>query len=313
LVGTGGDCGNTEVAAGCVEITQVVRGKVKREKRREFKMFNRTQESPVPVLPALTPAERIAALGAREIELVMTQRRKAKEVDLAEVEAGEALLDSEDDRAAGAAVEKILRMKAEQVALAHAIDVLHKRRLEAVKTAWQAEVEGLRTQANEVQREIDALHSQTAPLLKQLAELEGVKVDELVLSGPLRSGVLQTRLESEFPVRIVIAERRTLSNSGLIETEGIGLEPLFNALARYEGGVPSFASVLDWAAAVQRRAPEFGELSRTFHFVWLDGEIDARESWIFCESLARIREDSHPGSPPYPDIYSARFKSIEQK
>jgi hypothetical protein len=264
----------------------------------------------------------IVALGQREIELLAQRRAKAADIAAAEQEAGEAFLDAEaGSTAPGAAVETVLRLKAELSAFDRGLDVCHRRRLEAIKRKWEAEAGELREQAATAQRELEALEAKTAPHLAALSKIEGVPFTGVILRcepdgmGGLhvpRSVALQAQLD-ELPSRILGVERRAFPTSGLIETEGTGIESLLSGLVALEGETPRIGDVLDWAAAVEGHAGPFGERFRRYRLAWgADGQI-LRDSFIDVPELAsRFRRDSHTGEL-YADSTSGIFKAAESR
>ena len=66
------------------------------------------------------------------------------------------------------------------------------------------------------------------------------------------------------------------------------IDPLIEALAVFEGVIPSMESVLEWAKACKPVPGEtFRDLPRNIRLVWKAGEIDPEQSSIFVEALCQ--------------------------
>jgi hypothetical protein len=172
--------------------------------------------------------------AAKELELMASLRDAAGKVSDAERSAGDSILDGEST---DAAMDGIVRARAQKAAIEGAIRACRARRLTAIKAGIAAEVMDLRKRAGEAREEQKRIATKAERHLKALQELEGCQF---------------------VPAVTMYIPGGAITNSGRLRSLAASLED--QAAHREAAGVPDCGSAQldDVASATELAAPSCG-------------------------------------------------------
>ncbi len=238
--------------------------------------------------------------AVKELSLMRQQRDAAARIAALEVNAGDALLDAEGEGEPGTApIDAVVRARAEAAAIAAAIGSCRLRRLQAIQAKRVGAAAEFRGQALALRRQLDVLEQKTAKLMQTLGELQGmpfsasptptapgIPLSQLLLNKIQAAESQSSSLEGELP------------RAGTVDVEdATGVEALVAAALRVDAEAPTTASILEWAASVERQAKrDFGRQPRRYRLVWRDGMIDTAESYIQVSALIKTTEGTLGGA-----------------
>jgi hypothetical protein len=246
----------------------------------------------------------------KELELMASLQEAAGKVSDAERNAGDSILDGEST---DAAMDAIVRAKAQVAALEGAIRACRVRRLAAIESKIAAEVADLRKRASEAREEYARIANKAARHLKALQELEGCQfVPAVTLYTPVavtqsgRLGSLAAALED----RAAKLEAAGIPDSGSVQLDGVtSATELASAILRHPSDGPSAAEAFSWAAACDK-LDRFAHHPRSFRVSWKGGVIDFGDSFTQVAALAPQGEiSSYTGHPLAPDLNRATFRA----
>lgn len=105
----------------------------------------------------------------------------------------------------------------------------------------------------------------------------GIPLSQLLLNKIQAAESQSTALEGELP------------RAGTVDVEdATSVEALVAAVLRIDAEAPTTASIVEWAASVERQAKrDFGQQPRRYRLVWSNAEIDVDASYVQVPSLIR--------------------------
>lgn len=224
----------------------------------------------------------IEKYAAKELKLAASYGEAIAMVAVAELSAGDALLDAQDGESASAAVEQIVRAKSGVAAIETSIRACRVRRLEAIKNKIAADAADWGRRAGEARAEQDRIMAKTNKHLDALKQLEGV---EFIPASTPKSSTLGARAFGCEDKAVQLEAACVPRNGGAQLDDVTSAIPLVEMALRHESDGPSAQEVFAWAAACDPD-DRFGSLPRSFRVIWRDGVIDYRESYCQVAALA---------------------------
>jgi hypothetical protein len=246
----------------------------------------------------------------KELELMASLRDAAGKVSDAERHAGDSILDGEST---DAAVEAIVRAKAQVAALDGAIRACRARRLAAIEAKIAAKVVDLRKRASEAREEHERIAGKAGRHLKALQELEGCQFmpavtlfNPVVITHSGRLGSLAASVEDQ----AAKLEAAGIPDSGSVQLDEVtSATELASAILVHPSDGPSAAEALSWAAACDP-LDRFGTHPRSYRVSWKGGVISYADSFTQVAALAPQGEISiYTGRPLGPDLNRATFRA----
>jgi hypothetical protein len=246
----------------------------------------------------------------KELELMASLQEAAGKVSDAERSAGDSILDGEST---DAAVDAIVRAKAQVAALEGAIRACRIRRLAAIEAKIASEVADLKKRAGEAREEHERIAAKSARHLKALQELEGCQfVPAATLFNPVvttnsgRLAALAHGLEDQ----AARMEAAGIPDSGSVQLDDVAsVNDLAAAILKHPSNGPSAAETLAWAAACDP-LHRFGTHARSYRVSWKAGVISYADSYTQVPALAPTGETSiYTGRPLGPDLNRATFRA----
>src|ERR1017187_5931217 len=247
-----------------------------------MKYKSKTQEKEYMFANVEQATAEIEKYAAKEVKLVADHREAVARVSAAELSAGEALLDAQDEESAIAAVEQIDRAKSGVAAIEASIRACRARRLEAIKGKIAADAADWRRRADEARAEQNRITAKTKKHFDALKQLEGV---EYIPASAPKSSTLGARAFGCGDKAVQLEAAGVPRNGGAQLDDVTSAIPLVEMVLRHESDGPSAHEVLAWATACDPD-DRFGNLPRSFRVSWRDGVIDYRESYCQVAALA---------------------------
>jgi hypothetical protein len=227
--------------------------------------------------------------GAREVALLGEQSGKQEELAVAEAIAGDAYLSG----AGGDHVNRVIRLQVESKAITLAIASLREQRLKAVQHHHDCQIAALRERAATERVEAEKITSVTAPLLEQLAAIEGCS---FIPSGTPVSG-RRTSMARLLESQALELERRGAQANGHVHLDGTFTDhELALAVVSDSSVGPSATEVLNWIGSRDLAARD-NTVPRSVRISWSSGLIDQAS---YLVALPQPRAVAPPVEEPVP-------------
>lgn len=232
----------------------------------------------------------IEKLARREIQLADRKRALTAAIDVAEREAGEAILEG----AAEPELAKVIALKGQRDALVVAMRTLREKRSDAIRAQYREQAAALREVSRKKSVELDSAKSKLADLMRQVSETEGAPMiyvqDGLAPLAPITIPRTVT-LEQEIATaqrEADVFETKSVPAAGILDIEATSNAQALEALLQHPAEIPSLDAVERWLDGCQAAARQpFGDLPRRVYLVWgKDQVIDLDASYVFVNGLA---------------------------
>jgi hypothetical protein len=248
--------------------------------------------------------------AAKELELMASLKDAAGKVSEAERNAGDSILDGASTEAA---MDAIVRAKAQVGAIEGAIRACRIRRVEAIEAGIAAEVADLRKRAGEEREEQKRIASKAERHLKALQELEGCQFVPAVTTYTPVAVTQSGRLAGQAHAledRAAHLEAAGVPDSGSAQLDDVvSVNDLAGTILRHPSDGPSAAEAFAWAAACDT-LDRFGNHRRNYRVTWNGGVIDFAQSYTQVAAFAPTGEIStYTGRPLPPDLNRATFRA----
>ena len=248
--------------------------------------------------------------AAKELELLARFHDAAGKVADAERNAGDSILDGEST---DAAMNAIVRARAQVAAIEGAIRGCRARRLVAIESKIAAEAADLRKRAGEARAEQERIATKAGRRLKALRELEGCKY--MPVPGPFIPASIpqSSRLASQassLADQAAHLEAAGIPDSGSVQLDDVtSTADLAAAILKHPSDGPSAADIHAWAALCDP-LDRFGTHPRSFRVSRADGVMNFADSFIQVPDLAPQGDISiYTGRRLAPDLNRATFRA----
>jgi len=252
----------------------------------------------------------IEKYAAKELELLARLHAAAGKVADAERSAGDSILDGEST---DAAVDAIVRARAQVAALEGAIRSCRVRRLKAIESKIAAEVADLRKRAGEARAEQERIAAKAGRHLKALRELEGceyIAVSNPYVPASIPQSSRLASLASSLEDQAAHLEAAGIPDSGSVQLDDVAsTADLAAAILKHPSDGPSAADIHAWAALCDT-LDRFGTHPRSFRVSWAGGVMNFADSFIQVPGLAPQGDISiYTGQRLAPDLHRATFRA----
>jgi len=248
--------------------------------------------------------------AVKELELLAGLHEAAGKVANAERSAGDGILDGEST---DAAVDAIVRARAQVAALEGAIRSCRVRRLAAIESKIAAEAADLRKRAGEARAEQERIATKAGRHLKALKELEGceyVPVTNPYIPASIPQSSRLASLAASLEDQAARLEAAGIPDSGSVQLDDVtSTADLTAAILKHPSDGPSAADIHLWAAACDP-LDRFGTHPRNYRVSWAGGVMNFADSFVQVPGLAPQGDISiYTGRRLAPDLNRATFRA----
>jgi len=248
--------------------------------------------------------------AVKELELLASLRDAAGKIADAERSAGDSILDGEST---DAAVDAIVRARAQVAALEGAIRSCRARRLKAIESKIAAEAADLRKRAAEAHAEQERIAAKAGRHLKALRELEGceyIAVSNPYVPASIPQSSRLASLAASLEDQAAQLETAGIPDSGSVQLDDVtSTADLAAAILKHPSDGPSAADIHAWAALCDP-LDRFGTHPRSFRVSWAGGAMNFADSFIQVPDLAPQGDISiYTGRRLAPDLNRATFRA----